>query len=50
MDRYDFMSIVDDIFKECNSVAEIGSAYIQMQKDLDSLFCQNINLKGVLNE
>jgi len=46
MDRYDFMSMVDDIFKECDSVEDIANRYIQMKKDLDSLFQQNIALKG----
>jgi len=46
MDRYDFASVVDDIFKECNSVEEICNRYIQLKKDLDILFQQNITLKG----
>lgn len=47
MDRYDFASVVDDIFKECNSVEDMVSRYTQMRKDLDGLFRQNIALKGV---
>lgn len=46
MDRYDFASVVDDIFKECDSVEDIVSRYMQMRKDLDNLYCQNIALKG----
>lgn len=46
MDRYDFMSLVDDAFKECNSVEEIAVRYQQMQKDLDALYMQNVMLKG----
>lgn len=46
MDRYDFMSVVDDIFKECNSIEELANRYVQMKKDLDSLYLQNITLRG----
>lgn len=45
MDRYDFMSMVDDIFKECNSMEEVAIRYAQMRKDLDSLYTQNIALR-----
>lgn len=46
MDRYDFMSMVDDIFKECDSIEELTNRYVQMKKDLDGLYLQNIALKG----
>lgn len=46
MDRYDFMSMVDDIFKECDSVEEMCNRYVRLKKDLDSLFQQNLALKG----
>lgn len=46
MDRYDFASVVDDIFKECNSVEDMVSRYTQMRQDLDDLFRQNVALKG----
>lgn len=46
MDRYEFMSMVDDIFKECNSIEELANRYIQMKKDLDSMYVQNIALRG----
>lgn len=45
MDRYDFMSIVDDMFKECESTEEIAIRYVQMKKDLDSMYVQNITLR-----
>lgn len=45
MDRYDFMSTVDDIFKECNSTEELAIRYMQMKKDLDSMYTQNIALR-----
>jgi hypothetical protein len=45
MDRYDFMSMVDDMFKECESIEELANRYVQMKKDLDSLFLQNIALR-----
>lgn len=49
-DRYDFMSIVDEIFKECNSVEDMVSRYTQMRKDLDEVFRQNVALKCVESE
>lgn len=45
MDRYDFMSVVDDMFKECGSIEEVAIRYVQMKKDLDSLYLQNIALR-----
>jgi hypothetical protein len=45
MDRYDFMSMVDNIFKECDSVEELANRYVQMKKDLDSMYTQNIALR-----
>lgn len=47
MDRYDFASVVDDIFKECTSPEELRNRYVQLQKDLDSLFQQNLALISV---
>jgi hypothetical protein len=44
MDRYDFMSMVDDLFKECNSTEELANRYAQIRKDLDSMYVQNIAL------
>jgi hypothetical protein len=38
--------MVDDLFKECNSVEELANRYVQMKKDLDSLYLQNIALRG----
>lgn len=45
MDRYDFMSMVDDMFKECNSVEDLANRYVQMKKDLDNMYLQNIMLR-----
>jgi hypothetical protein len=45
MDRYDFMSIVDDIFKECETTEEVAIRYVQMKKDLDSIYVQNVALR-----
>lgn len=45
MDRYDFMSMVDDIFKECETIEEIAVRYAQMRKDLDHMYVQNIALR-----
>jgi hypothetical protein len=47
MDRYDFMSLVDDIFKECDSLEDLANRYVQMKKDLDSLYLQNLDLKRI---
>jgi hypothetical protein len=47
MDRYDFMSLVDDIFKECDSIEDLANRYVQMKKDLDSLYLQNLDLKRI---
>ena len=46
MDMYDFASLVDDIFKDCNSTKEMCSRYVQLKKALDNLFQQNLALKG----
>lgn len=46
MDRYGFMSMVDDMFKECESTEELAIRYVQMKKDLDGLYLQNIALRG----
>jgi hypothetical protein len=40
------MSMVDDIFKECKSAEELANRYVQMKKDLDGLYLQNIALRG----
>ena len=45
-DRYDFMSVCDDIFKESGSLLDMVARYIQMKKDLDSIFRQNVALIG----
>lgn len=50
IDRYDFMSMVDEIFKECHSVEDMVSRYTQMRKDLDEMFRQNVALKGAESE
>ena len=45
-DRYEFMSVVDDIFKEAGSLQDMVAKYIQIKKDLDNIFKQNIASKG----
>ena len=47
MDRYEFASVVDDIFKECKLTEELCNRYIQLKKDLDNLFQQNLALMSV---
>lgn len=46
MDRYDFASVVDDIFKECDTIEDMANRYTQMLNDLANLFRQNVALKG----
>lgn len=46
-DRYDFVSLVDEVFKEADSIEDMVSRYVQMKRDLDETFRQNVALKGV---
>lgn len=46
MDRYEFMSMVDDMFKECNTEEEIRDRHVQLRTDLYDIFRQNLALKG----
>ena len=46
MDRYDFATVVDEVFKESNSIEDMVARYVQMKKDLDCIFRQNVALKG----
>lgn len=50
INRYDFISTVDEIFKESTSIEDIVSRYTQMKKDLDSVFRQNVALKCTESE
>ena len=50
MDKYDFMSTVDEIFKESTSMEDMVSRYVQMKKDLDGIFRQNVALKSFESE
>ena len=49
-DRYDFISLVDEIFKESSSIEDTVSRYTQMRKDLDETFRQNIALRAFESE
>lgn len=49
MDKYDFMSVVDDTFKECKNLQEITDRYTEMLKALRSLYVQNLNLIDIYN-
>ena len=44
-DKYEFMCIVDDSFKECKTIQDINFRFIEMQNILKDLFNQNIGLK-----
>lgn len=50
MDRYDFASVVDDIFKECKTIPELCNRYGQLKADLDNIFKQNIALVAAVSE
>ncbi len=50
MDRYDFDSVVDDIFKGCKTIEEICNIYVILKNDLDNLYKQNISLLVAENE
>lgn len=50
MDRYEFACTVDDIFKACKSAEEVCNRYIQLKKDLDNLFQQNLALINIEGE
>ena len=47
VDRYEFASITDDIFKSCRTIEDMCRVYVQLKKDLNGLFQQNIALKSV---
>ena len=49
-DRYDFISLVDEIFKESSSIEDSVSRYVQMKKDLDESFRQNVALRAFESE
>lgn len=44
MDRYDFASVVDDIFKGVKTTEEVCNIYVILKNDLDNLFRQNVSL------
>ena len=50
MDRYEFASVVDEIFKECKTVQAVCDRYGQLKTDLDNLFKQNLSLIVTLSE
>ena len=45
-DRYEFASVVDDIFKKCKTIDEMCVCFVQLKKDLNCLFQQNVALKS----
>ena len=44
-DKYDFMSVIDDIFKECKTISDVNFRFMELQNTLIDLFNQNIALK-----
>lgn len=50
MDRYDFASVVDDIFKGCKTISEVCNIYVILKNDLDNLYQQNMSLLVTENE
>ena len=47
IDKYEFMCIVDDSFKECETIEDMNLRFMEMQNILKDLFNQNIALKIV---
>lgn len=45
-DRYEFANVTDDIFKNCKTIEEMCKVYVQLKKDLNGLFQQNVALKS----
>ena len=43
--KYEFMCMVDDSFKECETIKAVNFRFMEMQNILVSLFNQNIVLK-----
>lgn len=43
--RYEFMCMIDDNFKECETTRAVSFRFREMQNILVSLFNQNIELK-----
>lgn len=50
MDRYDFASVVDDIFKGGKTIEEVCNIYVILKNDLDNLYRQNMSLILAINE
>ena len=50
MDRYDFASVVDDIFKGGKTIEELCNIYVILKNDLDNLYRQNMSLFVTENE
>lgn len=49
-DKYDFMCVVDDCFKECKTVSELSQRYTEMKSALLGLYKQNIAFLSVYNK
>lgn len=45
-DRYEFASVTDEIFKNCKTIEDMCEVYVQLKKDLNGLFQQNVALKS----
>ena len=44
-DKYDFMCMVDNSFKECKTISDVNFRFMEMQNIVTNLFNQNIALK-----
>ena len=44
--KYDYMSIVDNIFSECKTISDVNFRFIEMHEALNTLFNQTIALKA----
>ena len=50
MDRHDFASVVDDIFKRSKTIEELCNIYVIFKNDLDNLYRQNMSFLVNKNE
>lgn len=50
MDKYDFMSVVDDTFDECKSAQELSIRFREMQDILRQAYIMKLGYKTSMGE
>ena len=50
MDKFDFMSMVDDIFDECETKEEIDSRLKQMREIIQQQYVLKVGFKAAIGE